>query len=167
MPSESERVPQQSAIGISPDESRAIIDGVQQIFLGADRHDWKAVQAAFAPSVILDYESLSGEPARTQSPSDIFDAWKGFLPGFDATFHRLTNFETRSMDGSSAVCRFYGDAVHYIADADAGEVWQVVGAYEAKLDHASEEWRVNGLRFSLGYQAGNLALPEEAQKRME
>lgn len=142
-------------------ETRLIIETVQDIFIGADERDWDRCLRAFAPTVHLDYTSMAGGAPADLLATSIVESWKGFLPRFKATHHQLGNFTVR-MERDEAVVAFYGTATHYYPAASGGNVWTVVGTYDAKLVQERALWKVTMLRFNLKYLDGNLALPQLA-----
>lgn len=143
-------------------ENENIIQTVSAIFSGADEHNWPKVQNAMAESVLLDYASLSGNPAATLSSKDIIESWKGFLPGFDKTHHQLSNFKVAQKNNITAV-RCDGKADHFIGK----EVWTVEGNYEAELSKENNYWVVTKLEFNCSKQSGNLNLPALAVENIK
>ena len=142
------------------------------IFIGTDERDWNRVERAFAPAVLLDYSSMSGQPAATQTPQQIITPWKGLLPGFDHTHHQIGNVVVTSRLGRSgpvdATLFCYGTATHHIANAPGGAIWTVVGTYDFHLARTGNgSWQVDKMTFHLKYQDGNLSLPKLAAERMK
>lgn len=114
-------------------ETQAIIETVQNIFIGADERDWARCLDAFATTVHLDYTSLAGgEPANLPAAT-VIEGWKGFLPKFKATHHQLGNFVVREQ-GDQADVFFYGTATHYYPNESRRNTWTVAGTYDAKLE---------------------------------
>ena len=68
---------------------------VTSLFVATDQRAWNSVQEIFDTAVLLDYSSMTGNPATKTSPDQIVTAWKGILPGFDATHHQIGNFITK------------------------------------------------------------------------
>ena len=133
------------------------------IFNGSDKHQWEVVRHSFADEVLLDYSSLSGQPATQIKADDIVAAWSGFLPKFQFTLHFLSNFEIYIQGGTAAVfCK--GHAVHHLPNAEGGDVWTVYGTYDFELAKLGEQWKTVSLKFNLLYQDGNLNLPALAAK---
>ena len=140
------------------------------IFIGTDERNWPRVERAFAPTVLLDYSSMSGQPAANLTPRQITTAWKGLLPGFDHTHHQIGNIiVTQHLGRSGPVSAdvfCYGTATHYIANAPGGNLWTVVGTYSFHLVRAGNgTWQVDKMRFDVKYQDGNLELPKLATER--
>jgi hypothetical protein len=139
-------------------DTQAIIETIQDIFIGADRRDWGQCRDAFADTVHLDYTSLAGGQP-TDVPADgIIAGWKTFLPLFQVTHHQLSNFVIRP-EGDAADAFCYGTATHYSPQPDGRNVWTVVGTYDIRLVQEGGRWKVTSLRFNLSYVDGNTELP--------
>jgi hypothetical protein len=138
-------------------ETEKIIKVITNIFEGADERDWKKVKASFANDVLLDYYSMSGNPASVLTSSDIIIAWKGFLPGFDITHHHVTKFHVEQSDGI-AKANFFGKADHFID----GESWTVEGTYDLELAVSGDDAKVTKFKFNLQKQSGDTGLPQKA-----
>lgn len=142
--------------------AQPIIETVQNIFIGADEHNWDLCLAAMDENVYLDYASMGAGEAKLLPAATIIEGWKAFLPRFKATHHQLGNFTVREHNGEAEVdC--YGTATHFFPTESMHNVWTVVGTYHAKLVANRGRWHVVALRFSLKYQDGNLALPQIAE----
>lgn len=134
------------------------------VFIGTDERDWERVKAAFAPQVLLDYSSMSGQPAAIMTPQQIVTSWQGVLPGFDHTHHQLGNVLVTIREADADLfC--YGTATHFMADQPNGTVWTVVGTYYFHVINQEEGWRVDHMKFDFKYQDGNLELPALAAER--
>ena len=136
---------------------------VTQLFVSTDQGNWPEVENCFANQVVLDYSSMSGNPAATMSPKDITGAWKTILPGFEHTHHQLGNFLTE-VEGNTAKVFCYGTATHYLTD-EAGNVWTVVGSYDFELKQEANTWKVTSMKFNFKYQDGNASLAQKAIAR--
>jgi hypothetical protein len=134
------------------------------VFMGTDERNWDRVKSAFASQVLLDYSSMSGQPAVIMTPQQIVTAWQGMLPGFDYTHHQLGNVLV-TIRGADAELFCYGTATHYIADQPNGTVWTVVGTYYFHLVCHEETWQIDHMKFDFKYQDGNLELPVLATER--
>jgi hypothetical protein len=138
-----------------------IIQTVSAIFSGADEHNWAKIQDALADTVLLDYHSMSGNPAAVLTPKQITDMWAGFLPGFDKTNHQLSDFQIKRK-GDIATAHFVGKANHYIDN----DVWIVEGTYDAEVVQDNAKWVVNKLTFNFLEQSGNINLPSKAIEKL-
>ena len=142
------------------------IEVVTQLFVSTDARDWSRVKHCFHSEVLMDYSSMNGNPATLQSPEEIVRAWKGILPGFNATHHQLGNF-IESIQDITAQVFCYGTASHFLKN-EQGNIWTVVGSYEFKLlPQDSKSWKINAMKFNFKYQEGNLNLPEKAMKNLK
>ena len=121
-------------------EQERIIDALQAIFNGADERNWQKVEQAMADNVLLDYVSLSGNPAATLPAKEIVAAWAGFLPGFDRTHHHLSDFEVQQ-NGDEAIIHCKGKADHFLNN----ESWTVEGTYDAGATKTNGQWVVTKL----------------------
>ena len=136
-------------------------DVVVNLFVATDERDWDPVLESFSPKVILDYSSMTGNPATKLNPEAIVTAWKGILPGFESTHHQIGNI-LEHIDGDKATIFCYGIATHYLTDA-SGNIWTVVGSYDFEVDKNSDgNWKISKMKFNFKYQDGNMSLPEKA-----
>ncbi len=148
-------------------DRQEVVATATKVFTTSDRREWDACSRLFTEEVILDYQSLSGQPAESLSPKQIVERWQGILPGFAATQHMLTNHEVEFPSVNLAVCRFYGHAVHYIPQAAGGEEWGVYGTYTLELLRRKEGWKVRYMQYNHKYQHGNAQLPALAIERVK
>jgi SnoaL-like domain len=143
-------------------EDKAIIQTIITIFDGADQHQWQQIEHAMTAKVLIDYTSfVGGEPAHLTS-KQITDSWSGFLPGFDRTYHQLSDFKV-SINNEMAHVTYIGKADHFINN----EIWTVEGTYESDLDKINGHWVLSKLKFNFEKQSGNTDLPAEATNRMK
>jgi hypothetical protein len=145
----------------STEDRLAIVDAVTAIAAGADRHDWPRVRAAFADEVTLDYTSLwGGEPA-TSSAEEVVAQWAGFLPGFDATLHLVTNHTVTAFDGETAQAQADFQALHRIGT----DSWVLAGHYDYDLVREADGWKIAGLTMSWTHETGDRGLVGRAAER--
>lgn len=147
------------------EEIRLVESTITKLFIDTDERNWEGVEAQFAPKVVLDYESMSGNPAVEIAPSDITFGWRGVLPGFDSTHHQLGNFSSE-INGDSAKSFCYGTATHYLEN-EHGSVWTVVGTYNFELRKIDNKWKVSLMKFNFKYQDGNTTLVEHAIENLK
>lgn len=142
-----------------PDTAR-IVTLVSSIPLAVDRAAYALAEAAFAPEVVIDYTSLwGGEPA-TMTPAQLMDAWRGIVPGFDATWHELGNVSV-TITGDTATATAFVDGRHWIGDA----LWRPMGTYHWDVAQIEGEWRVTRMEFDMTNEIGDRALAAEAMDR--
>lgn len=141
-------------------------DIVTQLFIATDQRNWNQVKQLFAAKVLLDYSSMTGNPATELSPEQIVSAWKGVLPGFESTHHQLGNFVS-NITQNKAIVFCYGTANHFLKNAQ-GSLWTVVGTYDFVLQKDSQgTWKIAAMKFNFKYQTGNTVLPQQAMQKLK
>ncbi len=145
---------------IKMDDVNKIQETITKLFVNTDTRNWSKVESQFSPKVLLDYSSMSGNPATEVTPNEITTAWKGVLPGFTYTHHQIGNFITEiNEDKAHSFC--YGTATHYLEDEN-GNVWTVIGSYDFDLERNKDTWKITKMKFNYKYQDGNSKLIEKA-----
>lgn len=133
---------------------------VSSIPLAVDRAAYDLAEAAFAPEVVIDYTSLwGGEPA-IMTPSALMDAWRGIVPGFDATWHELGPV-TVIVNGGKASASATIDARHWIGK----ELWRPIGVYHWDLSLFEDQWRVTRMELEMIKEIGDRQLTAKAMER--
>jgi hypothetical protein len=141
-------------------ESAKVIAVVSSIPLAVDLGCYELAEAAFAPEIVIDYTSLwGGEPQRT-TPAALMDAWRGLVPGFDATRHELRHVEAR-VDGDAAEATALVDGRHWLGEA----IWRPVGVYRWTLEKRDGRWKVTAMTFVLTQEFGDRSLVAVAAER--
>ncbi len=134
---------------------------VTNLFITTDQKNWEEVEKNFSTTVLLDYSSMTNSAPTTLTPNQVIDAWKGILPGFEATHHQLGNFVSR-IEGNKAVVFCYGTASHFLSNKK-GNVWTVIGSYDFELvKNAEGAWKITTMKFNFKYQDGNTELAAQA-----
>jgi hypothetical protein len=133
---------------------------VASIPLAVDRAAYDLAEAAFAPTVVIDYTSLwGGEPA-TMTPEALMEAWRGIVPGFDTTWHELGPVDV-AIDDDTATATASVDGRHWIGD----RLWRPIGQYYWDLERIEGDWRVTRMEFDMTKEIGDRALAAEAAER--
>ncbi len=135
---------------------------VSRLFVYTDQHEWEKLENTFAEKVLLDYSSFTGAAAVELTAAQIVQAWRAFLPGFQATHHQIGNYLVEN-DGNTAKVFCYGTATHYLPNESGKDVWVVVGSYDFELVKTESGWRVAAMKFNFKYQDGNTELPQLIQ----
>lgn len=146
---------------VAPADHIAIVNAVDEIGLAADMHDWARVRACFADEVWVDYTSLAGGGPATLKADDLVAGWKGFLPGFSATQHLITNHRVALQGGQATVVSQFM-ATHCLVGAPGGELWTLGGRYQHRLQRRSQGWVVVAMTMTWTWQSGNADLPKLA-----
>ena len=141
-------------------ESARVIALVSSIPLAVDLARYDLAEAAFAPEVVIDYTSLwGGEPQRT-TPGALMNAWRGLVPGFDATRHELKDVEAQ-VDGDRATATAFVDGRHWIG----GALWRPIGTYRWRLNRIDGRWMVTAMTFAMTHEVGDRGLVAIADER--
>ena len=140
---------------------------ITTLFEATDNRDWDTVASLFADSVQMDYSALGAE-ATTQSPRQIVESWKAFLPGFDLTVHQPHNFAvwvtprtTEPEPKTRASATLDALASHLLN----GEDWTVFAGYDIELIKEGGDWKIARMRLSVYDQKGNTQLGETAARK--
>jgi hypothetical protein len=123
-----------------------------------------AAERLFAPEVEVDYTSLWGGSPAKMTPAALIGAWRGLLPGFEATWHELGEIAAR-VNGAKAEASCTVAARHWVD----GAVWLPKGRYEFGLAK-NGAWRITHMRLVLTEEIGDRALVDKARsvtKRQE
>jgi hypothetical protein len=141
-------------------ESAKVIAVVSSIPLAVDLGRYDLAEAAFAPEIVIDYTSLWGGEPQTTTPAALMDAWRGLVPGFDATRHELSGVEAR-IEGERATATALVDGRHWIGAA----LWRPIGAYRWTLQKQDGLWKVTAMTFALTQEIGDRSLVAAAAER--
>ena len=141
-------------------ESAKVIAVVSSIPLAVDLGRYELAEAAFAPEIVIDYSSLWGGQAQRTTPAALMDAWRGLVPGFDATRHALRDIEAR-VDGDTAEATALVDGRHWIGD----RLWRPIGLYRWTLRKSESGWKVTAMTFAMTQEIGDRGLVAIAAER--
>ncbi len=141
-------------------ETARVIATVQSIPLAVDLAAYDLAERAFAPSIVIDYTSLWGGEPQTMTPAALMEAWRGIVPGFDATWHELGPVRAEIV-GERAAARAAVDGRHWIGE----RLWRPVGEYLWELERRGGRWLVTRMTFLMTQEIGERALAEEAMRR--
>ena len=133
----------------TPDEA-AVMTIVESVGTLADTRDFEDLATLYGDEVMVDYSSLSGEPAELKSPKALMTEWAATLPGFDRTRHDLSNVRA-TVKGDEAIATADVTADHWIA----GEHWQVTGRYDYRLAREGDRWAITAMTFTLEDEKGS------------
>lgn len=149
---------------LSAEEHQAARDALLGLFFAADRRDWVAVRQALADQVRVDYTSLNGGGPATVSAGDLVTAWRGLLPGFDATQHQLSVVASQESAGGISLTA-NGLATHRLDSGTGDSLWTVGGYYAALAVRNGDRWVIAELTFACTWGSGNRSLAGAAQER--
>ena len=140
----------------------SIVEHITALFAGADERNWFKIKSVLSQQVLLDYSSMTGEPAALVTPEQIVDAWSAFLPGFDRTNHRLSDFKV-DRNNREAVTTYNGRADHFLSES----VWTVEGSYSTEVKLINGSWLITAHTFHFKKQSGDLTLAEQVKEKMK
>lgn len=123
-----------------------VVEGVTAL---VDLGQFEALETLYAEEVLVDYASLTGEPAARQTARSLMSSWAGALPGFDRTRHELHDVHV-DLDGTSAVATADFTADHYVGDL----FWRARGTYRFSLQKQGRSWLIDGHAMTLKAEAG-------------
>ncbi len=132
----------------------ALLEILNDLFVGTDSRDWPRVMKTFAPSVVFDMSSMNGEPAGIRTPQEIAQGWDQGLKPLAAIHHQIGNVSIKLLpDGADVFC--YGIALHYRPIPSNNNTRQIVGSYNLHFSKIRDTWKINLFRFNLKFIDGN------------
>jgi hypothetical protein len=141
-------------------ESAKVISVVSSIPLAVDLAAYDLAERAFASKVEIDYTSLWGGTPNSMTPGELMTAWRGIVPGFDATWHQLGPVSA-TINGNQAKATAHVDGRHWID----GKLWRPIGNYHWDLSKINGEWKVTRMEFAMSEEIGDRALAAQAMER--
>lgn len=138
-------------------EEAAIATLVNSVATLADQGNFETLEALYADSVQVDYTSLFGGDIQTHTPASLMTAWASLLPGFDQTYHAISNIQV-DVESDRATATADVTASHYLGN----NYWQVSGQYDYQFVRQPNGWKVEAMTFKLGDEQGDRALLEQA-----
>lgn len=128
-----------------------LIDAVVGYAMALDASDWAAYRALFEDEIEVDYSAL-GSIHAVMPAQDWVDRCK-VLDAFDATHHKVSNFQVR-IDGDASQVTSYVDAGHFIGDLQGF----ACGTYVHRFRRHGADWKIAACTFvPAGYQGGRAA----------
>ena len=141
-------------------DSARVIATVSSIPLAVDLARYDLAEAAFAPSIVVDYTSLWGGEPQRMTPAELMAAWRGLVPGFDATRHELRDVRAE-VDGDRATATASVDGRHWIGN----RLWRPIGTYRWTLERRGGAWKVTKMTFAMTREIGDRRLVDLATER--
>lgn len=141
-------------------ETAKVISVVSSIPLAVDLARYDLAEAAFAPQIVIDYTSLWGGEPQSMTPAALMDAWRGIVPGFDATWHELGDVRAE-VKGDRATATAFVDGRHWLD----GQLWRPVGQYRWELQKLGGVWKVTRMTFAMTQELGDRGVAQRAMER--
>lgn len=108
----------------------------------ADHGAFEYLGAVMAPQVSVDYTSLFGGQAELLKRETLMNRWSEFLPGFDITFHELSDMKVM-ISGNNATVNVNFTASHWLGDTG---FWQISGRYEFVVIKSADLWLISSIK---------------------
>lgn len=146
------------------DDRNAVTDTVYRYAWGIDTRDWALYRSIFADHVAIDFTSYNPASVAAEMAADDWVA--NLIPlftGLDATQHTMTN-PLVDIDGDTARCRMYMQAVHMLTD-DPEPEFTIGGYYDDQLVRTTNGWRLNAVTLTVTWRRGNPDIMRRARER--
>lgn len=140
-------------------EQDAVITTINRLFRSTDELDWPQAETCFAPRVLLDMTSVTGEELETTTPAAIVETWRESLGHLQAIHHQTGNLDV-DVNGNEADASCYGIAYHFLPHDTGRSTRTFVGTYDIHLRKHRGSWRIDKFRYNLKFRDGNLDLEE-------
>lgn len=131
-----------------------ISDVVKRFATSVDTLDFDLFRSLYADEVDMDVSSFSGLAPERVSMDAWTDQIRGFLPGFDATQHVLSNFVI-DVAGDNAKVVVYMKAEHFVANDQGDNSHAIGGHYEFGLSRTSGDWKIVAMTLNVTWSRGN------------
>lgn len=133
----------------------------------ADQGAYQYLGRLFAPELVVDYTSLWGGEAQSIKREALMKQWANFLPGFDATYHELSNLKV-DIHGKTAKASVDFSASHWLG---SDGFWQVSGTYDFTLVSTHDNWEITSVKLVNPSENGSRDIlgeaPRYAQKKLK
>ena len=146
------------------DDRNAVTDTVYRYAWGIDTRDWALYRSIFADRVAIDFTSYNPTSVAAEMAADDWVA--NLIPlftGLDATQHTMTN-PLVDIDGDTARCRMYMQAVHMLGD-DPEPEFTIGGYYDDQLVRTTNGWQLNAVTLTVTWRRGNPDIMRRARER--
>ena len=134
---------------------------IQSVATFADQNYFEGMEPLYADEIQVDYTSLWDGDIQIHTPESLMTAWAGVLPGFDQSYHNISNIQVEVAD-NRATATADVTADHYLE----ASFWQVTGQYEYRFVKQADQWRITHMTFNLINEAGSRALVTLASDRV-
>jgi hypothetical protein len=128
-----------------------------------DQGAWEQISDLFTDEVLLDYSSLTGEPATTVPRQKMIETWRQSLEGYAAAQHMISN-QLVTVDGDSATSTAMFLATHFLPNPHGGPLWTLGGEYHYRLLRTADGWRITALTMIIGWADGNRHIRDLARE---
>jgi SnoaL-like domain len=135
-------------------EHTDIIEFIDSIFDTVDAKDWDTAEKLFAPTVDVDFTSLTGGEPAAVSNVQLVDGWRQGLHAEKKSFHLVGHYRVR-VNGDTAAVTVKGYAYNVLEEDLGGGMWEVWGDYDIPLRRADAGWEAAGITFRAWHSRGD------------
>jgi hypothetical protein len=138
-------------------DRQQVQDTVLRFATAVDTLDMALYRSIFAEEAEFDFSSFSGLPASIVAIDDWIAGIDGFLRGFDATQHLMSNFVIE-VAGDAATVTVQAQAEHALANSGGDDTVSLGGHYTFRLARRAEGWKITACRLTARWHRGNRQL---------
>jgi 3-phenylpropionate/cinnamic acid dioxygenase small subunit len=132
-------------------------DAVMTFAVAVDTLDMALYRQVFAEECEYDLSGFNGQPPVTARAADWAASMEGFLRGFDATQHLLSNLAF-DIAGDEATVTADVRAEHFRPNGEGDASVTLGGAYTFRLRRERDGWKIAGFALRTRWHRGNQAL---------
>lgn len=132
--------------------------------LGIDTRDFDLLRSIFTPSITMDFEDYSGQPAEVMQADDWVNSCRVLFTGLDATQHVMTN-PIVEVENNRATCKMYMKAEHFLQNDQGNDDFTLGGYYFDQLEKVDGHWLINSVTLKIFWNRGNRHIMAMAYER--
>jgi hypothetical protein len=139
------------------DDSRAVINLVNRIFIAADARDWDTYRSLMLDEIRVDFAGIGPHQPGSAAADDLTHNTRAALGPVSLTQHMLTNHVV-DIDGDHAHVTFYEHALHHhpaLGDDPQVNTWSLFARATRDAIRTDRGWRIGGAGLSVVHQIGN------------
>ncbi|WP_220348056.1 nuclear transport factor 2 family protein [Thalassotalea euphylliae] len=167
----SENISQNRTQQLTQDEAK-IRSTIYSFSALADQSAFEYLGALFAPEVTLDYTELFGGEVQIVTNQALMQQWAGFLPGFDTTFHELSNMRVSQLEIAAHQKSAQQNSEHqknaqvnvdFTASHWLGKsyYWSISGEYQFTLANYDGHWVIQSAKLFAKSESGSREVLEK------
>jgi 3-phenylpropionate/cinnamic acid dioxygenase small subunit len=138
----------------SPADQLAVCATLYRFAEGLDLRDWPLYRSVFTDEIEVDYSSYRPGSAGLMRADDWVARGRSRLEPLHATQHSLSNPRV-SVDGDSAVCLMYVEAMHVVMRDGVPASYLLGGRYVDRLVRAGDSWKIAAVTLQVRWSLGD------------
>ena len=119
-----------------------IIDTLNRYATSVDTRNWDLFLTCYTDEMVADMVSVGFQEPLTMQSKDFVQIIRQAVQPFDSTQHLLSNFVI-DVDGDSATCVCYLQAMHFSEDDTGAHALVIGGYYSNHLIRTPAGWRID------------------------